>query len=53
MAVTEKTLKLYSDFYSSDIIIASPLGHRLVVGVVGDKDRDSDFLASIEVLILD
>ena len=51
--MTKKTLKLYSDFYSSDIIIASPLGLRLVVGVEGDKDRDSDFLASIEVLILD
>lgn len=53
IAVTKKTLKLYSDFYSSDIIIASPLGLRLVLGVEGESDRDSDFLASIEVLILD
>ena len=32
LAVTKKTLKLYTDFYSSDIIISSPLGLRLVLG---------------------
>jgi len=53
IAVTKKSLKLYSDFYNSDIIIASPLGLRLVLGVEGESDRDSDFLSSIEVLILD
>lgn len=44
---------MYADFYSSDVIIASPLGLRLVVGAEGDKKRDFDFLASVEVLILD
>lgn len=53
IAFTRKCLKLYSDFYSSDILICSPLGLRKVVGAPGDKDRDYDFLASIEVLILD
>ncbi len=53
MALSKKSLKLYTDFYSSDIIIASPLGLRMVIGSVGDKDQDFDFLASIEVLIMD
>ncbi|RWS26688.1 Digestive organ expansion factor-like protein [Leptotrombidium deliense] len=53
ISVTKKSLKLYSDFYSSDIIIASPLGLRIIIGADGDKQRDYDFLASIEMLIID
>ncbi|XP_041969728.1 U3 small nucleolar RNA-associated protein 25 homolog [Aricia agestis] len=53
MTLTKKTLKLYTDFYSSDILIASPLGLRMIVGAEGEEDRDYDFLASIEVLVLD
>lgn len=45
--------QLYADFYSSDIIVASPLGLRMIVGAEGEAERDYDFLASIEVLILD
>ncbi|QQP55248.1 Digestive organ expansion factor -like protein [Caligus rogercresseyi] len=48
-----KGIKLYSEFYSSDIIIASPLGLRIIIGVEGDKERDFDFLNSIEMLIMD
>ena len=38
LAVTKSTLKLYTDFYSSDIIISSPLGLRLVTGVEGQEE---------------
>lgn len=53
LCLTKKTLKLYTDYYNSDIIIASPLGLRLTIGAPGEKDRDYDFLSSIEVLIMD
>ncbi|KAI8967354.1 hypothetical protein BDF20DRAFT_829714 [Mycotypha africana] len=50
---SKKSLKLYADFYNSDILICSPLGLRTLIGAEGDKKRDFDFLSSIEVLILD
>jgi U3 small nucleolar RNA-associated protein 25 len=46
-------LQLYADFYSADIIVASPLGLRVIVGAEGEEDRDFDFLASVEILVLD
>ncbi|KAG2467601.1 DIEXF factor, partial [Polypterus senegalus] len=53
VAILQKSMRLYAPFYSSDIIIASPLGLRTLLGVEGDVKRDFDFLSSIEVLILD
>ncbi|XP_062587252.1 U3 small nucleolar RNA-associated protein 25 homolog isoform X2 [Saccostrea cucullata] len=53
LGVAKKTLKLYTKFYASDIVLASPLGLRTIIGVEGEKERDYDFLNSIELLILD
>ncbi|CAL1529402.1 unnamed protein product [Lymnaea stagnalis] len=53
LSVSKKSLRLYSPFYESDIILASPLGLRMIIGLEGDHERDYDFLSSIEVLIID
>ncbi|XP_029449151.1 digestive organ expansion factor homolog [Rhinatrema bivittatum] len=53
VAILQKSMRLYSPFYSSDIIIASPLGLRTIIGGEGEKKRDFDFLSSIEILIID
>ncbi|CAM9971866.1 unnamed protein product [Discosporangium mesarthrocarpum] len=45
-------LRLYVDFYQSDIIVASPVALHRAAGGGGD-DADSDFLSSVEVCILD
>ena len=44
-------IKLYSDFYHSDIIIASPLGLKMSTNDENEEDGDIDFLSSIEVVI--
>lgn len=53
ISFSRKAIKLYSEFYSSDLIIASPLGLRLAMGEPKSKKFDCDFLSSIEIMILD
>ena len=47
------TVNLYSDFYNTDILIASPLGLRLIVGGEGEGGKEFDFLSSLEVVVVD
>jgi len=44
-----KEIRLYSDFYQSDLIIGSPVGLRKFI----EKEGDADFLSSIEISIVD
>lgn len=53
ISIMKGSMRLYAPFYSSDIIVASPLGIRTVLGADGEKKRDFDFLSSIELLVLD
>lgn len=51
---TRKSIKLYSDFYTSDMIVASPLGLITKIGEAErEKEKDVDYLSSIEILIID
>ena len=52
--LTKSSVKLFSDFYKSDIIVASPLG---LITLINDAERSSDksyeFLSSIEIFVVD
>lgn len=52
ISVARKSVRLYANFYTADIIVASPLGLRLIVGEEEDKKRDADFLSSVEIVAI-
>ncbi|PFH35745.1 hypothetical protein BESB_053960 [Besnoitia besnoiti] len=51
--IAQKSIVLYSPFYASDILVASPLGLRMIVGVTGEEKREFDFLSSLELVVVD
>jgi U3 small nucleolar RNA-associated protein 25 len=53
ISINNKNIKLYAPFSNCDIILASPLGLKLVTGVKGEKTADYSFLTSLEVLVVD
>ncbi|XP_021712701.1 digestive organ expansion factor homolog [Aedes aegypti] len=53
ISFSKSSMKLYTKYYNSDLILASPLGLRMTIGAEGEAQRDYDFLSSIELLILD
>ncbi|XP_068637580.1 protein NUCLEOLAR FACTOR 1-like [Aristolochia californica] len=51
---TKGNIKLFSDFYSSDLIVASPFALITKMGEAKvEKEKDVDYLSSIEILIID
>ena len=57
LQISTSSLRLFTDFYHSDIIVCSPLGLRLVTATQDERELtkkgDTDFLSSIEIFIAD
>ncbi|KAI9455464.1 digestive organ expansion factor [Lactarius psammicola] len=49
LKLTRKSVRLFTEFYGSDVIIASPLGLRMSI----EKEKNFDFLSSIEIVVVD
>ena len=54
ISITKKSVKLYTKFLSSDIVIASPVSLRATMEPAEKGDsNECDFLSSVEVIIVD
>ncbi|CAN3354877.1 U3 small nucleolar RNA-associated protein 25 [Diutina catenulata] len=53
MKFDRRSAKLYSSFYASDIIIASPVGLVMILESEDEAKREYDFLSSLEMVIID
>ena len=53
LTVMKSSLRLYTPFYSSDIIICSPIGLRTIIGEKGESHYEFDFLSSMELVVAD
>ncbi|CAH8570314.1 unnamed protein product [Heterobilharzia americana] len=54
LAFAKKSVKLYSAFCDSDLILASPLGLQSIIDEEDEKEADVQYIiASIELLIID
>ncbi|GMT18822.1 hypothetical protein PFISCL1PPCAC_10119, partial [Pristionchus fissidentatus] len=51
VALSRKSLKLYTPFDKSDILICSPIGLRMIIG--GDSGKESHLLASMQLVVVD
>ncbi|KAJ2932276.1 hypothetical protein H1R20_g4822, partial [Candolleomyces eurysporus] len=47
--LTRKSVRMFTEFYGCDLILASPLGLRRSI----EKEKSADYLTSIEILIVD
>lgn len=50
---TRKTMKLYTKLENSDVIIASPLGLKMLLDKTEGKRSNNEILSSIEICVID
>jgi U3 small nucleolar RNA-associated protein 25 len=49
----QKSCKLFANFEKADVIIASPLGLKLILENEYEGSKENHFLSSIEILVID
>ena len=53
ISLSRRGVNLYAKFYAADIVLASPLGVRRVAGGPGDRERDYDWMSSVELCVVE